>query len=684
MSPRRHLAYILKPDCAAGNLGASGLDCGPVASTDPSTGSTLVWSTLDSHKIFPQSTDNATSSYSMGLAAAIPAIPAGFNHSVVFSVAPGGATAGVYAWGAAIQSFYETTRLPSVTLTDIGYYTDDGAYYYVWGGGGKFAPHDPQLSPWIPERPWPAEVGLIKVKEALYDMGVPVAYMQLDDWWYQGKFFFGNVKAVTDWHASNSSGLFPSGLPAFADKLGLPLQLYTPFWWDNFWTSPEWSKYRTFESTQFKGTRLIVPDDSYAFFAQFFDLGKRMTNGRFNTYEIDFLDANFQGCADCFSDVYSAAKWYKGMNDAAQERNVTIQYCLPSATDMLASLALPAVVQARASGDYARPEGNTQPWGNVATLGGASLLMGATKVAPSKDTLWTASPQPPTASDRTHSGTSTQPHVDLDSILATLSLGPVGISDCLNKTDASLIGQAFMSSTDSTLLRPSRPLSTVDAVFTNKSRGQGQAAAADPEAGVAPSLYDCDEEFGSCAAAAGGQDVRSTHAALPGGGPNTHYVLAWMTTRAVTLQPTDLYPAPAAGAKLALREHHARPGAACRGGSCGCEDGKPASHCVQMYAAGQMPVIPAAGGDITKFTYVAIYEAASNGAYFLGELDKFVHVSPQRFESVLVKGAGPCGLTVQLKGSPGQSIEMPCIDAKGTVHVSSAKIPASGAVAVAI
>lgn len=38
--------------------------------------------------------------------------------------------------------------------------------------------------------------GLILVKEALYDMGVPVAYMQLDDWWYQGPFFFGNVKSV--------------------------------------------------------------------------------------------------------------------------------------------------------------------------------------------------------------------------------------------------------------------------------------------------------------------------------------------------------------------------------------------------------------------------------------------------------------------------------------------------------
>ena len=61
--------------------------------------------------------------------------------------------------------------------------------------------------------------------------------------------------------------------------------------------------------------------------------------------------------------------------------------------------------------------------------------------APSKDTLWTASPQPNTSSDRTKSGYHTQPHVQLDAILATLSMGPVGISDALNHTDVGLISQ---------------------------------------------------------------------------------------------------------------------------------------------------------------------------------------------------------------------------------------------------
>ena len=229
-------------------------------------------------------------------------------------------------------------------------------------------------------------------------------------------------------------------------------------------------RYKSFPSTSFKGTSLVVPDDAYHFFGDLFDLGKQQTNGRFNTYEVDFMADNFRGCTDCFSDVGAADRFYVGMATAAAERNITIQYCLPSATDMLESLSLPAVIQARASGDYARPEGNTQPWSNVVTLGGASLLMGATRMAPSKDTLWTASPQPDTSSDRTTSGYHTQPHVQLDSILAVLSLGPVGISDALNYTDAGLISQGFRSATDSTLLRPSRPLSTIDAVFTNHSR----------------------------------------------------------------------------------------------------------------------------------------------------------------------------------------------------------------------
>ena len=428
--------------------------------------------------------------------------------------------------------------------------------------------------------------------------------------------------------------------------------------------------------------------------------------------------------------------------------------------------------------------------------------------------------------------------------MATLSLGPVGISDGLGETDAALIGQAFVSASDSTLLRPSRPLSTVDAVFTNKSvappppapappspptpphdgilikatastriaacksvaglsgccfdlgwwnasegapfslnnchpddRGNNQLFQLDPTTqqlvialdkkcltatssggqitasactpsnaaqqwaftatgqlknaqhgcatavanpmtdgsglvmapcataagdasqafavvkpataarAAAASLYDCDFEYGSCTVSTAdtntGNDVRSTHAALPGGGPTSHYVLAWMTTSWVTLQGTDLYPKPPAGTKLAIREHYNKMPAGMPV-TAGCEDGKPARNCIEVLGADEPVVMPPTGGNITDYAYIAVYEPASNGAYFLGELNKFVHVSPQRFESVLVQGTGACGLTVAAKGTAGTTITLIAVDPKSIVHVANVTFPASGVAQVVL
>lgn len=140
------------------------------------------------------------------------------------------------------------------------------------------------------------------------------------DWWYKGTDYFGNVRAIDDWHADTDPRLFPSGLPAFSDALGLDLQLYAPFWSDKFNTT-----FNMTASTVFSGTKLVTPADSYAFFADWFDLGANLTNGRFRAFEIDFLDANFAGGANMFADVGSADMWYDGMAFAAQERNVVIQ-----------------------------------------------------------------------------------------------------------------------------------------------------------------------------------------------------------------------------------------------------------------------------------------------------------------------------------------------------------------------
>jgi hypothetical protein len=82
---------------------------------------------------------------------------------------------------------------------------------------------------------------------------------------------------------------------------------------------------------------------------------------------------------------------------------------LPS--DMLASLPLPAVTNARASNDYGAG-------GNNWLIGGSSLLLSALGLRASKDNFWTGP-----SSDR---GSETSPF--LVSAVAALSHGPVGFA----------------------------------------------------------------------------------------------------------------------------------------------------------------------------------------------------------------------------------------------------------------
>ena len=71
-----------------------------------------------------------------------------------------------------------------------------------------------------------------------------------------------------------------------------------------------------------------------------------------------------------------------------------------------------------------------------------------------------------------------------------------------------------------------------------------------------------------------------------------------------------------------------------------------ARHFLETSAAGVAPVIAAVGTDLGDMSLTAIAEPLANGAWFLGELTKFVHASPQRFLYVIVDASagGPAGL----------------------------------------
>lgn len=106
--------------------------------------------------------------------------------------------------------------------------------------------------------------------------------------------------------------------------------------------------------------RLPAANSSLQFYSDLFDLGIAQTQGRMISYEMDFLRNNFQMYSLFFNGMGAADEWFAGMATAASMRNLSVQYCLPGASDVLQSLWYDSVTQGRASGDYgfaSGPEG---------------------------------------------------------------------------------------------------------------------------------------------------------------------------------------------------------------------------------------------------------------------------------------------------------------------------------------
>lgn len=142
--------------------------------------------------------------------------------------------------------------------------------------------------------------------------------------------------------------------------------------------------------------------------------------------------------------------WLSGATTATLELKAEMQFCMAWAHHILNSVEWPAVTNARANGDGGASAGD---------LVLSSLLAGMVGLGWSKDNLHTVG-QAYTATQQT--------------MLAGLSLGPVGLSDRLtarpDNTSADITTNKTLAMTtcaeDGTLLQPSYPLTPVDRMLT--------------------------------------------------------------------------------------------------------------------------------------------------------------------------------------------------------------------------
>lgn len=205
---------------------------------------------------------------------------------------------------------------------------------------------------------------------------------------------------------------------------------------------------------------LLRPNMSHGFYFELFTRA-RDEWGMSMLFKDDLMDQG-RRLAAAFPHTFGAHfQWFNGLALALDELGLSMQACMTAPFEIMMSATMPAVSNARVSDDGGRDAGK-------ASLG--AVLTALLGVAWSKDNVRTARDGNPHTPPGFH---------DQQMLLATLSLGPVGIADALTalpddpaariSSNVSLIQRGV--SLNGTLLQPSYPLTPLLEPFCAAGRG---------------------------------------------------------------------------------------------------------------------------------------------------------------------------------------------------------------------
>lgn len=370
--------------------------------------STMVLAPAD-HFLAADMTDGPRGADAGGIDPAIATLPTGFTHRTMLVLGRGiGAT--LDAWGHALQVLNGKTPVPNdadVLLSKFGYWTDNGSTYYY-----RFVP---SLG---------YEGTLIAVRDAYRKLGVPLAYMQLDSWWYPKE--KGNslaamaVNGETVYRASPD--IFPNGLSGFHHELGLPFAVHAR------WVAAD-SPYRH----EYRMSRNVVL--SPAFWDR---TASYLRDGGVAVYEQDWLNDNARPAVN----LTDPQQFLGNMAHAMGREGIAVQYCMALPGYFLASTRYQALETIRVSDDrFQRSRWDEFLYGSA--LAHAVGLWPWSDVFMSRETP--------------------------ELILSTLSAGPVGVGDALGQIDATNLQKAMRA--DSVLLKPDVPVEPLDASIIADAEG---------------------------------------------------------------------------------------------------------------------------------------------------------------------------------------------------------------------
>ena len=562
--------------------------------------------------------------FSPGTSARISSLPKGFRQSYLLYQGNGGITSTMAEWGDVMKKSRPSkgNKLKDITLDNIGYQTDNGAMYCFC--------QDKNCSR-----------TLINEIDSLADLSTPMGYLS-----FQGAGTSTGRGQAAPWCVETwgvDGGLdrrhYPIDVIPFQQALGIPLQLYAPYFcpttsyfknnkntsqsssnWTSVMSDPSLPGCKGFT---FKN---VAPQESRGFYDWFLDKGLR---AGMTSFESDFMNQNFNCIPDFIQSASNADTWLSGMANAALARNVSIQWCYATPSDVLASLDFPAVTNFRVSFDFC--------YGRSWDIGESSLLVWALGAAPSKDTLWTTDNKKTAIPGCPWTPDHEAPAAELHLVLALMSTGPVGISDAIGFTNSTILKRAIRE--DGVLLKPTRAITAVDSSFVKSSAGG--------RLGVGGYLY------GSS-----------------GVGPSW-ILVSFMTTETLAVSINDLWP-PLKSQSSLLAYRQFTDGSRCING-----EGVDVNDCVRVISVKEsikhmeILVEPSSlhsspGSEFVP-TITHIWQSCEEGGwFFLGELSKYVPLSPARFLDVTCHALG---VAATITGKIGEIVELTALRPR---HPSSA------------
>jgi hypothetical protein len=352
------------------------------------------------------------------------AVPAGFTSDLAVLAADGPRSA-LDAWGRMLLNRAGTIRpgrWPDALGSRPSYWTDNGsAYWYKT---------EPDLD---------VAGSIVAAVDDLRNNGVPIGAVQLDSWFYPHAELrpFNTDEwevpptAMVSWE--ERPDVLPDGIAGLRYRLGNPplvahirhlsvdsaMASDAPAWRDAPYAAPS----------------------SPAAYERWLD---QCRTWGVETLEHDWLVEVFFGVRGMRAAPGRAAEWQEGIDAAARERGITLQWCMATPADFAQTTTLTQVTSVRTSGDhgYIATAGQLWAWFCI-----TNALAGSLGLMPFKD-VFRADPEV--------AGQNGEP----EALLAALSTGPVGLGDRVGRMDPAIALRTCRA--DGLLVKPHTPIAAID------------------------------------------------------------------------------------------------------------------------------------------------------------------------------------------------------------------------------